>query len=344
MAAFSKKQQGPTAETIMRDVSAGQIAPIYYLMGAESYYIDKLESFLVSKLLQPEERDFNLITILGSDVEIDNLMAMARNYPMGAQYMVIVVKEAQNVENLERLEFYLKQPQPQTVLIFSHKNGTLDGRTKITGLIRKTGVVFESPKLYDNQIPTFVSQYVREKGAVITSEAAQIMADSIGADLSRVASEADKLILSLPEGNKKIDRDMVLSNIGMSKEFNVYELLDALGQKNALKVNLIQKYFDSNAKAYPIQRTLPLIFRYFSSLMLAYYAPDRTPRGIATWLGQSEWQVQKNVIPAMQYYNATKVMHIISAIRRTDARSKGVDNPFTSPADLMRELFAFILA
>ncbi|MBQ7539763.1 MAG: DNA polymerase III subunit delta [Bacteroidaceae bacterium] len=344
MAAFSKKQQGPTAETIMRDVSAGQIAPIYYLMGAESYYIDKLESFLVSKLLQPEERDFNLITILGSDVEIDNLMAMARNYPMGAQYMVIVVKEAQNVENLERLEFYLKQPQPQTVLIFSHKNGTLDGRTKITGLIRKTGVVFESPKLYDNQIPTFVSQYVREKGAVITSEAAQIMADSIGADLSRVASEADKLILSLPEENKKIDRDMVLSNIGMSKEFNVYELLDALGQKNALKVNLIQKYFDSNAKAYPIQRTLPLIFRYFSSLMLAYYAPDRTPRGIATWLGQSEWQVQKNVIPAMQHYNATKVMHIISAIRRTDARSKGVDNPFTSPADLMRELFAFILA
>lgn len=328
----------------MRDVSAGQIAPIYYLMGAESYFVDKLESFLVNYLLKPEERDFNLITMLGSEVAIDDLMATARNYPMGAQYMVIVVKEAQNVEHLERLEYYLKQPQPQTVLIFSHKNGSLDGRTKIAGLISKVGVVFDSPKLFDNQIPAFVSQYVREQGATITAEAAQIMADSIGADLSRVASETEKLILSLPEGNKKIDRDLVLSNIGMSKEFNVYELLDALGQKNALKVNLIQKFFDSNQKAYPIQRTLPVVFRYFSNLMLAYYAPERTERGIAAWLGQSEWQVRQNVIPAMRNYNATKVMHIISAIRRTDARSKGVDNPFTSPADLMRELFAFILA
>ena len=328
----------------MRDVSAGQIAPIYYLMGAESYFVDKLESFLVNYLLKPEERDFNLITMLGSEVAIDDLMATARNYPMGAQYMVIVVKEAQNVEHLERLEYYLKQPQPQTVLIFSHKNGSLDGRTKIAGLISKVGVVFDSPKLFDNQIPAFVSQYVREQGATITAEAAQIMADSIGADLSRVASETEKLILSLPEDNKKIDRDLVLSNIGMSKEFNVYELLDALGQKNALKVNLIQKFFDSNQKAYPIQRTLPVVFRYFSNLMLAYYAPERTERGIAAWLGQSEWQVRQNVIPAMRNYNATKVMHVISAIRRTDARSKGVDNPFTSPADLMRELFAFILA
>lgn len=340
---FKKKPAGITYEQIVRDVQAGNIKPIYYLMGDEGYYIDRVADFIVDSVLQPEERDFNLMTFFGAEADIDAIITAARSYPMAAQHLVIVVKEAQGLKHLEHLEFYLRQVQPTTVLIFCHKNGTIDRRLKVPTMINKVGVLFESKKLYDNQLPTFVQNYLRRKHLTAAPGAAEMVADFIGADLNRIASELDKLILTLPENQKMITIDEVQKNIGISKNYNNFELQDAIGNKDVLKANRIVKYFDSNEKANPIQATLSVLFKYFSNLMLSFYAPQRTEQGLAAWLGMTEWQVRKNVLPAMRNYSAMKVMNILAEIRRTDARSKGAEGSHTPNGELLKELIYFIL-
>lgn len=341
--AAKKKSAGITYEEIVREVRAGTWRPIYYLMGEESYYIDRVADFIVDTILKPEERDFNLITYFGSEVDIDTVMMSAKSYPMGGERLVIVVKEAQGLKHLDRLELYLKQVQPSTVLIFCHKNGTLDRRLKVCSMIQKEGILFESKKLYDSQLPPFVRNYLKRKHVAAGPGAAEMVADFVGNDLNRLASELDKVMLAMPKGEKVLSVELVQRHIGLSKNFNVFELLDALGKKDVLKVNQILKYFDSNPKENPIQKILPALFRFFSNLMLSYYAPDKSEKGIAAWLNQTDWQVRRNVLPGMQRYSGVKVMKILAEIRRTDARSKGVDNPFTSDSDLMKELFFFIL-
>ena len=339
----AKKKTGITHEDIIRDVRAGNIKAVYYLMGEESYYIDRVADFLVASVLKEEERDFNLITLFGADTDIDTIINSAKGFPMGAQRLVVLVKEAQNLQNIDRLEYYLKQIQPSTVLIFCHKNGTLDRRKKIAGLIEKNGVLYESKRLYDSQLPTFIRDYLKRKHLAVDPAAASMMAEFVGSDLNRMAGELDKLCIAVPAGEKIVTPEMVERNIGVSKEFNIFELQEALAQKNILKVNEIANYFDKNQKANPIQKTLPTLFKFFSNLMLAYYSPDKSEKGIAAWLGMADWQVRRNVMPAMQKYSGVKVMKIIGEIRRTDARSKGVGNPSISSGELMKELFFFIL-
>ena len=312
-------------------------------MGEESYYIDHLADFLVDTVLKPEEKDFNLITLFGADTDIETVINSAKGYPMGAQRLVVWVKEAQNLLNIDRLEYYLKQVQPSTVLVFCHKNGSLDRRKKIAGMIEKCGVLFESKKLYESQLPTFVRNYMKRKRLGIDPAAAEMIAEYVGADLNRMAGELDKLCIAMPEGQTVVTPELIERNIGISKEFNIFEMQEALAQKDVLKVNKIANYFDKNPKANPIQKILPTLFKFFTNLMLAYYSPDKSERGIAAWLGMADWQVRKNVMPAMQKYSGVKVMKIIGEIRRTDARSKGVGNPSISSGDLMKELFFFIL-
>lgn len=341
---YKKKATGNiTPEQIVRDVKAGQIKPIYYLMGAESYYIDHVAEFLVNTLLSPEEKTFNLITLFGAETTIDNVITAAKAFPMGGKYLVILVREAQNLKHVERLEFYFRNPQPSTILIFCHKNGTIDRRTKASAIIAKEGVLYESKRLYDNQLPPFVSSYLKRKGYQAAPGVPEMVSEYVGSDLNRIASELDKLVLSLAVGEKIISTEKVNAQIGVTKNFSVFDLLDAFGQKDVLRVNRIVKYFDNNPKDNPIQMVLPSLFKYFQNLMLAYYAPDKTLGGLAAWLKMTDWQVRTNVAPSMRNYNATKVMHILSEIRRTDARSKGVGNPSISSGDLMKELAYFIL-
>jgi len=340
---YVKKPAGISYEDIVRDVRAGNFKHVYYLMGEESYYIDRVADYIVDKALQPDERDFNLITYFGADVDIDSVITAARAFPMGAQRLVIVIKEAQNLKHIERLELYFKQIQLSTILIFCHKNGSLDRRLKVSNLIQKEGVLFESKKLYDSQLPPFIKKYLTQKKVEAAAGAAEMIADYVGADLNRIASELDKLIIALPQGEKVITPEMVREHIALTKNFNIFELQDALIQKNVLRANQIMKYFDSNPRENPIQMLLPTLFKFFSNLMIAFYAPERTEHGVAAWLGMTEWQVRKNVLPAMRTYKAVKVMQILSAIRRTDARSKGVDSPAVSNGDLMKELLFFIL-
>lgn len=343
MATASRKPASITFESLMRNVSAGIFAPIYFLMGDESYFIDRIEQAIVSHALPPEERDFNLITLFGAETTIDEVIATAKGFPMGADHLLVVVKEAQNLKNLERLEYYLKMPQPSTILVFCHKNKSIDRRLKVAALIANQGVMFESKKLYENQLPTFCSSYLRERGMSIEPQAAVMMAEFIGSDLNRLAGELDKLMVVKTPETATITTDMVLTNIGISKEYNIFEFLDAIAQKDVVKANRIANYFEANPNANPIQATLHQLFRFFSNLMLAFYSPDQSERGLASWLGQTEWQVKRNVMPAMRNFRATKVMYILSEIRRTDARSKGVDNPFIPAGELLKELIYYIL-
>ncbi len=343
-AAAARKKAGVTYETVVRDIKAGDIKPVYFLMGEESYYIDHVSDFIVDTVLRPEERDFNLVTFFGPESTMDNVLTAAKAYPMGAQRMVVLVKEAQAMKGLDRLALYLQHPQPTTVLVFCHKHGVIDRRLKATALIEKTGVLFESPKLRDYQLPAFVNNYLKRKRVSAEPGVAETMGEYVGADLCRMAGEIDKLVLALPDGAKTVTLDMVNRHIGESKNFNIFELRDALGEKNVVLVNKIVKYFDKNPKANPVQMVLPSLFNYFSSVMLAYYSPDKSERGLASWLGMSEWQVRRNVLPPLRNYKGVKVMQILSEIRRADARSKGVGgSSATSPGDLMKELVFFIL-
>lgn len=340
---YKKKNTGITYEEIIRNIQAGDIKPVYYLMGDESYYIDRLSDFIIDSVLKPEERDFNLITYFGSETTIDTVISTARTYPMGANRMVVTVKEAQNLKSIDHLCYYLKQIQPSTVLIFCHKNGSLDRKTKTATQISKTGVLFESKKLYDSQLPHFITSYLRRRHVAAAPGVAEMMTEYIGADLNRIASEIEKLLIAMPQGEKTISIELLQQNMGITKNYNIFELQDALGKKDILKANRIIKYFEESPKEAPIQKILPSLFKFFSNLMLAYYSPQKTPSGIAAWVGVQEWQVNKSILPAIANYSGVKVMNILTEIRRTDARSKGAEGSHTSSGDLMKELIFFIL-
>ncbi len=343
MAIATTRKAGPTFDSLLRDVQEGKLSPVYCLMGAEPYYIDVLAAQIIEQALRPEERDFNLVTLYGPDTGTDDVINAARAYPLGAERTVVCVKEAQGLGDIDRLEYYLKKPQPQTVLILCHKNGTLDRRRKLAGLIEKTGVLFESKKPTDRELPAFISGYLKARNCGIQPQAVQLLVDHVGADLSRMVGELDKLLLSLPAVAREVSVALVSAHIGVSKEFNIFELQDAIANKDAYRAFRIANYFDKNPKQNPIQKTLPALFRFFSTLMTAYYCPDRSERGLAQWLGLADWQVRRNVLPAMRNYTGRKTIQIISAIRRADARSKGVDNPSTPDGEIMKELLCFIL-
>ena len=332
-------------DSIMGDLKARKFVPVYYLMGDEPYYIDKITDYIAENVLQPEERDFNQTILFGSDVNASQIADAARRYPMMAEYQVVIVKEAQNIKNTEPLERYFKQPMPSTILVMCHKNGTVDGRKReYMKAIQGAGVVFESKKLRDRDLPPFIETYLKQRNVSIDPKSTQIIADSIGADLSRLTGELDKVILSLPESDRRVTPQVVEDQIGVSKEFNSFELRDAIVNRNVFKANQIIKYFDDNPKAGSIYSFLPMLFNYFQNLMIAYYSPKKqSQEGVAEWLElRSPWAA-KDYMTGMRNYAGMKVMQIISKIREIDAKSKGLDNPNTPPGELMKELIFYIL-
>ena len=333
-----------TYESIMRDLQARKFAPIYYLMGDESYYIDKIEDYISKNVLKEEERDFNQTVLFGSDVSASQIVDVARRYPMMSDYQVIIVKEAQNIKKLDALEFYVKNPLKSTVLVMCHKNGVLDKRKKITGLIEKAGVLFESKKLRERELPGFIEKYLQGRGASVDPKSTQLIAEAVGADLSRLTGELDKLLIALPEDDKRVTPAVVEKQIGVSKDFNGFELRDAIVNRNVFKANQIIKYFDENPKAGSIYSFLPMLFNYFQNLMLAYYCPQKgKPEALASWLDLRNVWGTKDYVTGMRNYSGMKVMQIISAMREMDAKSKGIDNPNTPSGELMKELIFYIL-
>ena len=337
-------KQGPTFQSIIHDLKSRKFSPIYVLMGDESYYIDQISDYVATHVLSPEERDFNQTVCFGSDVNAIQVTDMARRYPMMSEYQVIIVKEAQNIRSLDALEKYLKNPVKSTILVWCHKNGKIDARKKVVGLAQTVGVVFESQKLRDYQLPEFIQNYLKQKKVSIDPKSCQMIADHIGADLNRLTSELDKVLISLSPDNLRVTPEIVEEQIGVSKDFNAFELRNAIVQRDVFKANQIIKYFDNNPKAGSLYSFLPLLFSYFQNLMIAYYAPQKnTEQGIATALDlRSSWGA-KDFLIGLKNYSARKTMDIISKIRDTDAKSKGLDNPNTGVGDLMKELIFFIL-
>jgi DNA polymerase-3 subunit delta len=332
-------------DSIMSDLKARKFLPVYYLMGDESYYIDQISDYIAEHVLPPEERDFNQTILFGSDVTAAQIADAARRYPMMSEHQVVIVKEAQNIKNTEALEKYFKAPQTSTVLVLCHKNGTIDGRKReYVKAIQGAGVLFESKKLRDRDLPPFIENYLKRKNVSIDTKSTQIIADSIGADLSRLTSELDKVILSLPEQDRRVTPQVVEEQIGVSKDFNSFELRDAIVNRNVFKANQIVKYFDDNPKAGSIYSFLPMLFNFFQNLMIAYYAPNnKSQEGVAEWLELRNPWAAKDYMTGMRNYSGMKVMQIIGKIREIDAKSKGLDNPNTSSGELMKELIFYIL-
>ena len=336
-------KQEITCDDILKELRAKQYRPVYYLMGEEPYYIDLIADYITDNILTETEKEFNLTVVYGADVDIATVINAAKRYPMMSEHQVVVVKEAQNIRNMEELSYYLQKPLLSTILVICHKHGVLDRRKKLAAEIEKTGVLFESKKVKDAQLPAFITSYMKRKGIDVEPKATAMLADFVGPDLSRLTGELEKLIITLPKGHTRVTPEQIEKNIGISKDYNNFELRSALVEKDVLKANKIIKYFEENPKTNPIQMTLSLLFGFFSNLMLAYYAPEKSEQGIASMLGlRTPWQA-KDYLAAMRRYNGVKTMQIIGEIRYADAKSKGVGNPSLSDGDILRELVFKIL-
>ena len=341
---MTEKKSSITFEDIMRRIEQRQYAPVYILMGDESYYIDQIADAIANSVLKPEEQDFNQTILFGADVTAAQVVDIAKGYPMMSSHRVVIVKEAQNVKSLDALEKYLVNPMSTTILVWCHKNGLIDKRKKVVAKAESIGIVFESKKKRDYELNTFINKYLKAKNVQIDAKSSDMIAEHVGADLSRLVSELDKIILSLDDKNRIITPEMVEQKIGISKEFNTFELRSAIINKDVYKANLIINYFEKNPKSGSIYAFLPLLFSYFQNLMIAYYAPNRSNEAdVARFLELKSSWAAKDYILGMRNYSGVKAMQIIEKIREVDAKSKGLDNPNTSADELMKELLFFIL-
>lgn len=327
-----------TFEQIITNIKSRDFKPVYLLMGDEPYYIDELTSLFVDTVLPEEERDFNQTILYGMETDVKSVITLARSFPMMSDYQLVVIKEAQNLTKIEELEVYAKNPLHTTILILSYKNGSLDKRKKLYAEIEKHGVVFESKKIPEYKIPGFISSYVQTKGLGIDQKSAQMLSDYLGNDLSKLTNEIAKLLIAIPSDQKRITAELIEENIGISKDFNNFELLKAIVEKDIFKINQIADYFAKNPKNNPLVMTMSVLFNFFSNLMVCYWAKNKTEQGIAAELGFRNPYQAKDYVQALKNYNAFKSMEIISLLRTYDGKSKGVGNISASDGELLKEL------
>ena len=333
-----------THREIIEKVRRGEYAPIYLLMGDESYYIDRISEYIAENVLPEAERDFNQTIIYCTrETSVGDIVNSARRYPMMAKHQVVIVKEAQNLQKIDDIALYAQNPLDTTVLVICYKNGSVDRRKKLVPAIEKVGIVYESNKLKDGMLPHFITDYLRRHNVTIDDRACLILAESVGADLNRMAGELDKLILALPTGQMRITAELVEANIGISKDFNMWELRTAIVNRDILKANKIMYHFEQNPKSNPPVMVVSMLFNLFAMVMQAHYSPDRTDAGLMKHLElRQSWQVREYA-NAMRQYSALKTMRIIGKLRETDARLKGIDRGNLTDEDLMHELLFYIL-
>lgn len=327
-----------TFEQIVTEIKARKYRPVYLFVGDEPYYIDELTSMLTETVLPEEERDFNQSILYGMETNVTAVITMARSYPMMSDHQLIVIKEAQNLSKIEELEVYVKNPLKSTILVLNYKGGSLDKRKKLYAEIDKNGAVFESKKIPEYKIPAFITSYILSKGLSIDQKSAQMLSDYLGNDLSKLTNEIAKLLIAIPPGQMRITADLIEENIGISKDFNNFELLNAIINRNIFKVNQIADYFEKNPKNNPMIMTMSVLFNFFSNLMICYWAKNKTEQGLATELGLRNPYQAKDYVIALKNYNAFKCMEIIGLLRIYDAKSKGVDNSSAPDGELLKEL------
>ena len=331
-------------ESICKEIKEKKFSPVYVLMGEEPFFIDQITDLLVENVLAEEERDFNQSIFYGADADAISVINAARRFPMMSEHQLIVVKEAQLMRDIELLSAYVKHPLASTVLVINYKYKTLDRRKTLAAAVEKNGILFESKKIPDYKMPGFITGLLQQRSLAIDAKAAQMLSDFLGNDLNRLGKELDKLAIIMAQtGSKRVTPELVERNIGISKEYNNFELIKALATKDVLKANRIAQYFEKNPKNNPLPMTLAVLFNYFSNLLIAYYSKDRSEAGLMAALGlRSAFQL-KDYQMGMKHYSAMKVFLSIGEIRKADAASKGVDNASASDADLLKELLYKII-
>jgi DNA polymerase-3 subunit delta len=331
-------------EEIIQQVKQGIFSPIYFLYGDEPYFIDKLSETIQKHALTEAERGFNETIMYGKDTDVINLIHAARRYPMGAQRQLIVVREAQQLDKMDVMENYFKAPLTSTILVINYKYKSLDKRTKAYTTLnsQKHAVLFESKKLYDNQVGPWIAGYVKEQGLTIEPKAQVLLTEFLGSELEKVVQAIDKLLVAMGPGNKHITVDHVAKNIGVNKEYNPFELQAALMNKDVIKANRIVKAFAGNPKEYPLPVVTSTLFGYFSKLLMYYYLPDKNKSVVASALKINPFFVGDYQTGAKNY-SGIKVAQIISLLREYDLKGKGFGNVSANNGDLLKELVFKIL-
>ncbi|MCX6271678.1 MAG: DNA polymerase III subunit delta, partial [Bacteroidetes bacterium] len=323
-------------EKILKDIEKKIFSPVYFLTGDEPYFIDKLTDALEQGILDPAEREFNQSTIYGSDINVENLLVLAKRFPMFADYQVIIVKEAQEIKNIEELSKYIGKPVPSTILVLAYKHKKIDKRKGFAKLLDSKAVFFESKKLYDNQIPEWITQYTQKKGYSLNPQAAMMLTDHVGSDLSRLVHEVEKLFVNLPSGTT-INSVHIEQFVGISKDFNVFELQKAIGDKNIFRANQIAFYMSANPKENPILKLIPIIYSLFSKILIYHSLADKSKTAVASALGINPFFVQ-DYQKAAGNFSSAKVVSVISILRQYDLKAKGVNNESTEQSELVREM------
>lgn len=327
---------------LVTDIKNRKLKPIYFLMGEEPYYIDRISDFIEDTVLSEEERGFNQMVLYGRDVTVEDIVSNAKRFPMMAEYQVVIVKEAQDLSRtIEKLAQYAENPQPTTILVVNYKYKKIDKRKALYKTLKKTGVVYESKKLYENQVADWIRRVLSPKKYDISPKAAQMLVEFLGTDLSKINNELEKLQIILPKGTQ-ITPDHIEENIGISKDYNNFELRKAVGERNAEKAFKIVKYFGENPKDNPMVVTVSLLFNFFSQLLQFHGLNDKSPRSVASALKINPYFVNE-YIDAARNYPMRKVSMVVATLREFDVKGKGVGANAVPQGDLLKELLVRIL-
>lgn len=330
----------------MQDAQQARYAPVYFLMGDEAYYIDVITDYLLSNILNDDQKEFDQMVYYGKDFErgASAIFTAARRYPMMSPYQVIAIKEAQLIQNLEEdLAIYYQHPTPSTILIICYKGKKLDKRRKLASQLEQTAVVFESKALRDYEMPNWIAQEAAARNLRIDAKTCQILADYLGTDLSRVISELDKLTIVLDGKNRDVTPEVVEKHIGISKDFNNFELVNALTRKDVYKAHRIAQYYAKNPKEHPIQLLTVVLYDFFSKLLIYQYLADKSSAAAARAMGVAPFLLKEYELAA-KYYSVRKILDNISLIREYDAKSKGYKQTALADGELLRELLCRLLA
>ena len=326
---------------IVNDIKAGKLKPIYFLMGEEPYYIDRLSDYIENNVLTEEEKGFNQTVLYGRDVTVEDIVSAAKRYPMMAERQVIIVKEAQDlVKTIDKFESYASDPVPTTVLVLCYKYKTLDKRKKVTKLFEKSGLVFESKKLYDNQVGQWITRVLQAKKYSIEPKASAMLVEFLGTNLEKINNELEKLQIILPVGST-ISANHIEENIGFSKDFNIFELRKAIGEKNQLKSYKIAQYFSENPKDHPLVMTTGMLFSFFVQLLQYHGLKDKNPKNVAAVLKVNPFFL-KDYDVALRNYPMKKVSKIVTLLREIDVKSKGVGANALPQHELLKEMLVGI--
>ena len=331
-----------TFEEIFRQLNKKSYSPIYFLMGEEPYFIDRITEHIADHVLTEEEKTFNLMILYGGDTDVPTVINTARRFPMMASRHVVIVREAQNLDKIEDLIHYVENPLKSTLLVINYKYKKLDKRKKLFKALEKNSILFESRRLYDDKIPPWINSYLLSRGKKIEPKAAVILTEYLGNDLGKIANELEKLIIVLKSEQDIITAAYIERNIGISKDYNNFELNNALAQRNVLKANRIVQYFGANQKNHPLALTITSIYFFFSRVLRYHFLPDKSSRNVASALKIEPFFIREYETAARNYTTA-KTVRVISLLREYDLKSKGFGNVSAVPGELLKELIYKII-